>query len=256
VYAARIAPSSTQTPAVEPLQRSSLADQVGARITDLIRKADLRPGEYLPSQGELCERFGVSRPILREAMKSLIGSGVIEVHNGRGAIVAPLNRDPLLGFFQRAVRYERNAVVELMEMRKGIEVQAAVLASERRSEEQVAGMQRILEQMGTCLHDPNRYNALDLELHLAIAEASANTMLLHLMASVRETLQNSIREGFRHRSSSPPRLSRTQSLHEELVTAIAEADPARTRTAMELHFDDAIEAIRTLPPVPDAGASP
>lgn len=234
----------------ERVEHRSLTHQVGTRIVELIERSRLRPGDFLPSQAELCERFGVSRPIMREAMQSLVGSGVIEIHNGRGAMVAPINHDPLLAFFQRALQFERNAVIELMEMRKGIEVQSAVLAAERRTDEQIEEMRRIVGEMRTRLRDTDRYNALDLELHLAIVQATRNTMLYHLMASVRATLQDSIAQGFRHRQSDEL-LDRTQQLHEELVDAIASGDAGRSRQSMERHFDDAIEAIRTQPPVPE-----
>ncbi len=228
------------------LDRRSLADRVAAELIAQIRRDRLMPGDELPSQAELAERFGVSRPILREAMKSLVGSGVIEVRNGRGARVAPISRDPLLGFFQRALQYERDAVAQLMEMRKGIEVHAAMLAAERRSETQLERMRAIVAEMHAHLHEPDRYNTLDLRLHLAIVEATHNRMLEHLMASVRETLHDSIQEGFRHRQSERL-LERTQVLHEDILDALGAGDPERARRAMERHFDDAIQAILTEP---------
>jgi GntR family transcriptional regulator, transcriptional repressor for pyruvate dehydrogenase complex len=241
--------SPPAAPGSDRLTHSSLTARVGERLVRLIEEDGLRPGDFLPSQAELSKRFGVSRPIMREAMQGLAGSGVIEVHNGRGAMVAPLTGDPLRAFFRRALQFERKAVVELMEVRKGIEVQAALLAAERRTPEQLEAMRRIVEEMRLRLRDPAAYNALDLELHLAIVEAAANAMLLHLMTSVRETLHDSITEGFRHRQTDEL-LQRTQTLHEQLVDAIHSGDPTQARQAMERHFDDAIEAILTQPPAP------
>jgi GntR family transcriptional repressor for pyruvate dehydrogenase complex len=228
------------------LDRRSLADQVAEQLLDLIRRDGLVPGDVLPSQATLSARFGVSRPILREAMRALVGSGVIVVRNGKGAAVAPISRDPLLHFFQRALQFERDAVVQLMEMRKGIEVQAAALAAQRRRPEEAARMRRIADEMREHLRDPDRYNALDLRLHLAIVEATHNRMLEHLMASVRETLHDSIQAGFRHRQGDGF-LQRTQDLHEDVVAAIEAGERERARAAMERHFDDAIEAILTQP---------
>jgi GntR family transcriptional regulator, transcriptional repressor for pyruvate dehydrogenase complex len=245
----RMPASSPAAPDSERLAHSSLTVRVAERLVRLIEEDGLRPGDFLPSQAELSQRFGVSRPIVREAMQGLAGSGVIEVHNGRGAMVAPITGDPLRAFFRRALQFERKAVVELMEVRKGIEVQAALLAAERRTPEQLDAMRRIVEAMRLRLRDTAAYNALDLELHLAIVEAAANTMLLHLMASVRETLHDSITEGFRHRQTDEL-LARTQILHEQLVDAIATGDPTQAQRAMERHFDDAIEAIRTQTPTP------
>jgi GntR family transcriptional regulator, transcriptional repressor for pyruvate dehydrogenase complex len=234
---------------LDRLTHRSLSGRVAERLVRLIQEDGLRPGDFLPSQAELSERFGVSRPILREAMQGLAGSGLIEVHNGRGAMVAPIKRDPLLAFFRRALQFERTAVVELMEVRKGIEVQAALLAAQRRTPEQLDAMRRIVDEMRLRLRDTAAFNALDLELHLAIVDAAANTMLLHLMASVRETLHDSITEGFRHRQTDEL-LARTQTIHEQLVDAIESGDPSRARHAMERHFDDAIAAILTQPPTP------
>jgi GntR family transcriptional repressor for pyruvate dehydrogenase complex len=241
---------ASSPPGSDRLRHSSLTARVAKRLVLLIQEDDLQPGDFLPSQAALSERFGVSRPIMREAMQGLAGSGVIEVHNGRGAKVAPINRDPLLAFFQRAVQFERKAVVELMELRKGIEVQAALLAAERRTPDQLDAMRRIVDQMRVHLRDTVAYNALDLELHLTIVEAAGNTMLLHLVASLRETLHDSITEGFRHRQTDEL-LARTQTIHEELVDAIDSGDPSLARRAMERHFEDAIEAILTQPAAPE-----
>jgi GntR family transcriptional repressor for pyruvate dehydrogenase complex len=231
-------------PALAPLDRRPLSEQVAARLVGVIQDGPLAPGQFLPSQRDLCRSFGVSRPVLREALTSLVARGFIEVQNGKGARIVSRAPDPLVAIFRGAGSVDRGAVVELMELRRGIESQAAALAAERRTDEQVARLRSLLAEMRPSLHEPDRYNELDLQLHLAIAAATQNSMISHLMASLQETLRDTIRAGFRHRQEGAY-LRRTQQLHEDVVDAIAEHQAVRARRTMERHFDDVIRAIRT-----------
>lgn len=224
------------------LDRRPLSEQVAGGLVELIQDGPLSPGEFLPSQHELCRRFGVSRPILREALSSLVARGFIDVQNGKGARILSRAPDPLVAVFRSSGRLDRDEIVQLMELRRGIEAQAAALAAGRRTDSQASRLQSLVALMRPSLFDVDRYNELDLELHLAIAAASQNAMIRHLMASLQETLRDTIREGFRHRQEGVY-LRRTQQLHEDVVDAIVGGHAARARRAMERHFDDVIAAI-------------
>ena len=230
------------------LDRRTLSDQVSTQLMGLIQGGELSPGDFLASEHQLAREFGVSRPVLREALRLVAARGFIEILNGRGAIVRSLAPDPLLAVFQDAVTRQRGSLVELMELRSGIETHAAGLAAERRTDDEVERLVAIAADMAEHLDEFDRYNELDLQLHLTIAAASHNAMIGHLMASLHETLRTAISEGFRHRQS-PSVLRRTQRLHTTIVDAIGDRDAARARRAMQRHFDDAISAIRTREPI-------
>src|SRR6476659_3004041 len=100
------------------LSRETLAEQAARNLIAFIEAQDLKPGKLLPPESQLAADFGVSRPIIREALKSLEGKGIIEVVSGKGAVVKPLDSHPLRLFFQHAIRIEGEAIIDLMELRK------------------------------------------------------------------------------------------------------------------------------------------
>src|SRR5512140_2333475 len=132
---------------LQKLSRGTLAEQVTDNLLSFIESQHLKPGDLLPSETSLAGSFGVSRPVIREALKNLEGKGVIEIINGKGALVRPIDSDPLRLFFQRAMQLERSSMLELMEIRKGMEVQAAALAAERRDAKDLQDIRQVVETM-------------------------------------------------------------------------------------------------------------
>jgi GntR family transcriptional repressor for pyruvate dehydrogenase complex len=226
------------------LRRETLAEQAVVGLMQFIQEKDLKPGELLPSEIMLATEFGVSRQVIREALKSLQGQGVIEIINGKGAIIRPIDSDALLVFFARAVQINRDTIIELIEVRKGIEVQSAMLAAERRTPEELARMKEIVAQMSQRLGDPDAYIELDLALHLAIALATHNAMMYHLIEAIREISKDTIREGLLRRRTNE-QLERVQELHEMLIAELERGDAEAASRAMAHQFDEAIVALVT-----------
>jgi GntR family transcriptional regulator, transcriptional repressor for pyruvate dehydrogenase complex len=226
------------------LSRGTLAEQVTENLLAFIDSQNLKPGDLLPSETSLSTSFGVSRPVIREALKNLEGKGIIEIINGKGALVKPIDSDPLRLFFQRAMQLERSTILELMEVRKGLEVQAVMLAAKRRQENDLVNIRRLVCAMRNEIHHPLNYAALDTEYHLAIASATHNTILFYLVESIRESLLHTISTGLkvRHRDD---QFERIQELHEKILQLITEGDVVGAAESMALHFDEAIEAIAT-----------
>lgn len=227
---------------LEKLHRETLAERAAAGLMAYIGSQELKPGQPLPSEARLAAEFGVSRQVIREALKSLQGRGVLEIVNGKGAIVRSPDSSTLLVFFTRALQVSRDAILELMEVRKGIEVQSALLAAERRTPEDVAQMLELTAAMRRHVRDPDAYIELDVALHLRIAAASHNAMLYHLVESLRQALTDTVREGLRRRRT-VAQLDRVQALHEALVADLERGDPEGARRSMALHFDEAVMAL-------------
>lgn len=223
------------------ISRATLADQVAQNLVDFIAAQELKPGDSLPSETKLAEQLGVSRPIIREALKTLVGRGIIETVSGKGAVVRPLDSLALSYYFERAISLEEQSVLDLMEVRQGLEVRSAVLAAERRTPDELAKMQDIVSEMSTKLHDFAVYADHDVALHLEIAAATHNLMLFNLIESIRESLKNSILEGLRRRRTDE-QLKVVQGLHEAVVEAIEKRDPKAAGQAMTEHFEDAVMA--------------
>lgn len=224
------------------LSRGTLADQVTERLLDYIQAQNLKPGDLLPSETSLAGSFGVSRPVIREALKNLEGKGVLEIVNGKGAIVRPIDSDPLRMFFQRAMQMERGTILELMEIRRGLEVQAATLAAQRRNQHDIDALAQVVRAMRDNMHDADAYTRLDVEFHLRLAAAAHNMLLVYLVESIRDTLRNTISAGLQSRGPAL-NLESIQLAHEALLQTLTASDPAAAVRAMEHHFDEAIASM-------------
>jgi GntR family transcriptional repressor for pyruvate dehydrogenase complex len=227
---------------IKKLHRETLAEQAMASLMDFILKQGLKPGNVLPSEVTLASEFGVSRQVIREALKSLQGQGVIDIINGKGAVIRPIDSSALLVFFQRAVRLNRRTIIDLIEVRKGIEIQISMLAAERRTPTELARMREIVAEMGRQIGVPEAYSELDLELHLAIASATHNAMMYHLITSLREVSKDTMLAGLRHRRGNE-QLARVQELHEMLLAELERGDAQAAGQVMSLQFDEAIIAL-------------
>jgi GntR family transcriptional regulator, transcriptional repressor for pyruvate dehydrogenase complex len=223
------------------LQYRALSDQAVEALNEYIVDNGVKPGEALPGEEALAELFGVSRPVVREALRKLAGMGVVEIAKGKGTIVRPITSDPLRFYFDRAVKLQRRTIIELMEIRMGLEMEGVRIAAERRDEDDVDALRTIVSEMRTQVGRPG-YTELDVQLHLALAAASKNEMLYHLIESIEDALRQTISEGLRGRRSLEE-LEQVQELHERIVAEVAASSVARATEAMRAHFDKAIEVL-------------
>jgi GntR family transcriptional repressor for pyruvate dehydrogenase complex len=220
------------------------ADQAAAELMRYIEVAGLKPGDRLPSEATLATEFGVSRPVVREAMRDLTGKGVIQVVNGRGAIIRPLEIGPLQGFFDRTMLVGGDSMVlELMEVRRGLEVEAATLAAKRRDSDAIARLTELTAAMAEAVDHDEQYIDMDVEFHVQIAKATGNVMMALLVESIREALRKSVLRGLQPLHEHTER-DGVQKIHEDILGAIARGAPRAAATAMARHFDVAISNIR------------
>jgi DNA-binding FadR family transcriptional regulator len=146
-------------------------------------------------------------------------------------------------FFERAAAISSHSLIELLEIRRGLEIQSVTLAAGKRTDDKIEEMRRLIADMRAHLHESEVYTDLDLRLHFLIASASRNTLMLYLIQSIRDVLRSTIQEGLRSRFTLAQTL-RVQELHEAIVEAIARQDvEVAAAAAMSAHFDDAINAI-------------
>lgn len=148
--------------------------------------------------------------------------------------------DLLRDYFRRATRSRQQAIVELMEIRRGVEIQGAALAAERRGDDDLAELARLVEGMRRTLYDAEANTTLDVEFHLALAAASRNKLLYQLVASIREPMQDILRAGYRRHLDDQGPLERIPALHEAILAAVRRGDPDEAARAMAAHFDRAM----------------
>jgi len=179
---------------IQPAQKVTVIEAVTAQLLALIREGHLKPGDSLPSERELMERLQVGRSSVREALRSLATMRVIEVRPSRGAFVrAPVGEDLVPSSALRAL-IDRDAMIEIVEAREVLEVELAAMAAERASKEDLDEIQAILHEMEQSLGDVEQGLALNARFHLAVAEAARNQVLLKMLASVKDYLEERLRE--------------------------------------------------------------
>jgi DNA-binding FadR family transcriptional regulator len=222
------------------LDRQPAAERIADQLMAVIVDRKLEAGALLPSEQQLSEMFGVSRPVIREALRHLAALRIIDLAPGRRPRVRPLTSDLLRTFFDWALSLNQASLLALHELRRGVEGESATLAAQRRSEEDVDRLRKLLEKMRASLEDEDQYTELDVEFHLAIAAAARNPLLVHLSASIRAPMERTIRRGLRLASGDTNELEILQQDHERIADAIADRDPARARAAMDQHFDRAV----------------
>jgi DNA-binding FadR family transcriptional regulator len=204
-------------------RRGAVAD-VQERLQAKIAAGDYKTSERLPSESELCRTFGVSRPVVREALMSLQALGLTTSQPGIGTfVVSDRVRVPLL-----LGRYSPGHV---REVRRCIEIPAARLAAERRGDRDVGDIAGILARMDDA-ENPARRNQLDASFHIAIARASGNPLIVKLVEDLRSVLEEhslaAARAPYRRRAASEE--------HRAIYDAIVDRDSDAAATAMEAHL--------------------
>jgi DNA-binding FadR family transcriptional regulator len=189
----------------------------------------------LPPDTELLDQFRVSRTVLREALKTLAAKGLIEARARIGTRVLPRNRWNLFDADVLAWHFELGPDVSflrsLAEVRIGIEIEAAALAAERRSEEQAQAMLDAVDRMQGAV-TPEEFARYDLEFHKAVADASGNPF----MASISALVEMALTAAFTISSpvNEPEALNQTVAVHRAIAKAIYERDAQGAREAMRV----------------------
>jgi DNA-binding FadR family transcriptional regulator len=211
------------------------AQEVKAQLLQAIRRGDYRAGDPLPSERELSEAFGVSRVSVREAIRSLEAIGMVEVFHGRGSFVARAPTDRYVGPFTEWLQVHRDAVVEMMQVRGALDELAAAEAAERGNAAEHDRLEAACDAFAayaeTEQEDLDRLAELDIDFHVAIAEASGSSLLRQLVAE----LNRSFAEGRKIVYAIERRPVRSAAEHRSIVNAIRRGDSRAARAAAARH---------------------
>ena len=157
--------------------KTTLGDQVTRAIVEHIQENDLKPGDMLPAEMTLARQLGVSRPLIREAIRSLTALGVLVTANGKGTTICPVGSYGLTTLLEWAVTVQGVSTLGVLQIREGLEVEAASLAAETARMRRPPSSTGCWERCVTALANPDRYAGLDLQFHLAIARSAHNGLL-------------------------------------------------------------------------------
>jgi GntR family transcriptional repressor for pyruvate dehydrogenase complex len=211
--------------------RAPLYEQVAGNIQDWIISQTLRPGDQLPSERVLCERFGVSRTVVREATKALAERGLVSIQAGRGTFVSQLSVEDLAESMHRFLRFSDEAHEDLLDVRELMEVKIAELAAQRATPEDCRRLEAAVEAMEEAHDDPERYMAGDLAFHCALAEATHSAVFVVLVNSIVGFLHDIRRLGFRVNAPERGRID-----HRRIYRAVRDHDCVEAQDAMRQHL--------------------
>ena len=224
-----------------PLNRENLSDQVSGRLLEMLSSQELRPGDRLPTEPDLCRQLGVGRSTLREGIRSLAFLGVLEPRAGEGTFVAGNTGRMLDGVLLSGLLQSRKEIDELCEARMVLETELAALCAERATGEDLAGLRRLATDMerdeGISTAE---FVGLDLSFHLALATAAKNEILMQLLRATRGLLQEWI---IRSQRAGEARML-AKSGHDQILTAISRKDGAAARRAMAEHLRGSFELLK------------
>jgi len=225
---------------LQPIEQSTVTELVAKRLLNLLSSGVLKPGDKLPPERELAAQLNVGRTTVREALKLLTLSGLLEARRGDGTYVRHEFFSFLLQQFEFPLLLSANQVDMVLEVRQPLEVQAACLAAKRATTDDLQRLARLAESLAAVEgREITRETELDLEFHNAIAAASHNDLLSHLMFS----LQNILRQYIQLSNKMTDMLETTVTEHQAIYDAIAAKDPEDAEQAMVEHLQISRELI-------------
>lgn len=232
---------------IKPKDR--LYQEIVDQIQQQILSGALKPGDQIPAERDLADRFGVSRTAVREAIKSLTEKGLIEVFVGRGTFVTSLSPDRVVESMTLLLRNEPHNVASLHEARELLEVPTARLAAARRSEDNIVRLRALAAEMAEERAAPARLVDGDTEFHVEIARATGNPVLVLLS----QTIVALLRSERIYREDWEAMVPGALDQHDEIIDAIAHRDGDRAAAAMSDHL--AHVALPVSPMVRDNGVT-
>jgi GntR family transcriptional repressor for pyruvate dehydrogenase complex len=216
---------------VQPIERRKVYELIAEHLQGQIVGRLLKPGDPLPTERELSESYRVGRSSVREALRMLESRGLIR-SSGSGAFSVAEYGNVLSRSLHFLLALEGATLLELYEVRKVMEVEAAGLAAGRRTDEDLAHMAAAIDDMEGGLSAQDRYIGADLRFHLAVAQATRNRMVLRMMDAVRDLLHRALASIYLIPGS--PQRSIMQ--HRGILAAIAAGDAEAARERMREHL--------------------
>lgn len=225
----------------QQLQTSRLYEQLAQQIKDRIVNDKLKVGDRLPNEYELAEQYGVSRTVVREAMKTLAKEGLVQVRPGRGTFV--------ISGLHQAVKDSINTLLlldksddwhELIEVRELLEPGIAYLAAERAEAKDIETLQKAVVTMDSAMRDSEAYISADNTFHQALARATGNEILMTLVEPIVGLLTVQRKRIFDVKEGP----QRGQSHHKRILEAVRSHDPEKARLASIEHLNMVRDASR------------
>ena len=219
---------------LKSIRTGRLADQVADQLKQSLFNGEYEEGERLPSEHELMDLLGVSRVVVREAIRDLEKAGFLEIRRGPagGAFVRPIKHDVISNIIRDSLRLNHTSVAEIMEVRLQMEPIVAGLAARRRSLEDIKTLEKNLENI-TEVKSGDKYVTGNVDFHRLVAKASHNSMyelLVNILMDITQDLILSIKPS--------RRILHDKASHPAIFEKIKQGDIEGTERAFRKHLED------------------
>jgi GntR family transcriptional regulator, transcriptional repressor for pyruvate dehydrogenase complex len=227
--------------------RKPLSTVVAESLARKISSGELKPGAQLPTEADLGKEYDVSRTVVREAVARLRSDGLVIPQQGRGMFVSEAPPPRSFSISDEDLK-SLPETIALLELRLSVEVEAAGLCAERRTEEEARIIRGLMEQTDVRHDDPNVVQMhYDYDFHLAIAKATGNDLIYGFLRYLRPMIV----PRFQLRLVVSAELKeayyvRIHAEHDAIVKAIERRNAAQARTAMREHLANSLERVRAL----------
>lgn len=222
----------------------SLSEQIAARLNAMIEDGSMPPGTKLPPESEIVRQEGVSRTVVREAISKLQAAGVVETRHGIGSFVRERSNGNRLGLTRRAVNTAAD-VLSVLEVRIGIEPEAAALAAARRSERNLYAMSAAMDAFMKEIRMGRGAVKADFQFHLEIVRAARNPYFLEIFSALGpESIPRSRYQIDEREPQRQEYLRRINNEHEDIYSAILRNDTEAARAAVRNHLGNSRERMR------------
>ena len=230
----RVAPGESPQ-LLKPIRSVRLSDEVYERLFALISKGVLGPGQKLWPERQLAERFRVSRQSVREALNRAKIFGLLDVRPGDGTYVRALVPGSLTDPLSEVLQRETGRVLEFLQVRKVLEGWCAAEAAEKGKAADLRKLDSCQRRMVQIAHTGGLLGKPDVEFHIAIAEATHNTVMAHIVNSLQGMFQSVLRVRFVTRN--PARTQLLVAQHQRILESIRRRDRAGATAAMIAHLE-------------------
>jgi GntR family transcriptional repressor for pyruvate dehydrogenase complex len=221
------------------IKPKKIYEEVAEALHEGIRSGVLKPGDKLDSVQQLAENFQVGRSAIREALSALKAMGLIEMRQGEGTFVRQFEESSIKFPLSTAMLMNKDDVMNLLEVRKIIEIGAAASAAARRTSENLKSMEEALDEMKIAHGNEELGEKSDLKFHLALAAATQNLLLAKLLTDVSDIMQQTMKETRRiWLFSKQTTIEQLYEEHLAIYNAVLEQNGEKAGIAMETHLNN------------------
>lgn len=227
---------------LQPVQTKRASEEIYNQIRQLILDGEIHPGERLPSERKMMDMMHRSRPTIREAMRMLEREGYIKIYSGSsGAVVQEINVDNAVQSLETIIQMKHLSIENILEYRRQTENEAARLAAIRRTEDDLEKMKKIIQKAETAIGNPEEFMACDMEFHVAVAEASQNSMYSIMLQVCRNVLGKSLTEILNKgkKSAQKVRYELILDVHKKVYIAVKNQKEEEAAKWMTMHLINA-----------------